>query len=86
MDTLYFLIGALAVFIALVFFGFILLVWGLRQLFIIRNQNDAIISFLQQISVSIWNEPHSQARLGEDDGDAALTPERVLKLHRQIQG
>ncbi len=86
MDTLFFLMGALAVFIALVFSGFILLVWGLRQLFIIRNQNDAIISFLQQSSVSIWNEPHSQARLGEDDGDATLTPERRLVLHRQSQG
>ncbi|MFZ2089563.1 MAG: hypothetical protein WAU47_13400 [Desulfobaccales bacterium] len=86
MDTLYFLIGALAVFIALVFFGFILLVWGLRQLFIIRNQNDAIISFLQQISVSIWNEPHSQARLGEGNRDTAVSLERGLKMNRQVQG
>jgi hypothetical protein len=86
MHALYILIGALALLIVLLFFSLIALLWGLRQLLTIRNQNDAMLSFLQQISGSIWNEPHSQVRLGEDDGDAALTPERRLVLHRQSQG
>jgi hypothetical protein len=68
MDPLYFLIGAL-VFFALLFFSFIVFLWGLKQLLTIKNQNDIIISFLQQASVTLWNEGHIQARLQEDIGD-----------------
>jgi hypothetical protein len=58
MNIVYFLIGAVSLLIALLFFSLIALIWGLRQLLTISNQNDAIISFLQQISISIWHEPH----------------------------
>ena len=87
MNTLYFLIGALGLFIALLFFSFIALIWGLRQLLIIRNQNDAMIPLLEQISVSVWNEAHIKtAKLPEDNGDTALTLEQGLRLDHQIQG
>jgi hypothetical protein len=86
MHALYILVGAVALLIILLFFSLIALLWGLRQLLIIRNQNDTMISLLQHIPVNIWNEAPIQGRLQEDNGEAAPTPERVLKLHRQIQG
>ena len=86
MHALYILVGTAALLIVLLFFSLIALLWGLRQLLIIRNQNDTMISMLQQISGSTWNEAPIQARLREDNGEAATTRERVLKLHRQIRG
>jgi hypothetical protein len=75
MNIVYFLIGAVSLLISLLFFSLIALIWGLRQLLTISNQNDAIISFLQQISISIWHEPHIQARLQEANGYPALNLE-----------
>jgi hypothetical protein len=83
MNALYFLIGTLALLIALLFFGFIVLLWGLRQLLIIGQQNDTVINLLEQISGNIWNEAHVQTGLEEDLGDAAPAPRRELKLRRQ---
>ena len=68
MTTLYFLIGAMALITILLFLGFILLLWGLRQLLIIKNQNDALVSLLDQISINIWNEAYMKAGLQEDMG------------------
>jgi hypothetical protein len=68
MNALYFLTGSLALLIALLFFGFIVLLWGLKQLLIIKNQNDTMISLMEQISMNIWNEAHIQAGLQEDMG------------------
>jgi hypothetical protein len=85
MITLYYLVGVLALLVALLFFSVIALIWGLRQLLIIRNQNDTMIPLLQQISVSIWNEARIRARLQKDNGDTSLTLERELALQRQIQ-
>lgn len=65
MNPLYFLIGAL-IFLALLFFSFIALLWGLRQLLIIRNQNDTVIYFLEQNSMNVWNEAYTQAGLEEN--------------------
>jgi hypothetical protein len=85
MITLYYLVGALALLIALLFFSLIALICGLRQLLIIRNQNDTMISLLQQVSVSIWNEARIRARLQKNNGDTPLTLERELALQHQIQ-
>ena len=74
MNTLYFLIGASALLMALLFFSFIAVIWGLSQLIIIRNQNDLMISLLQQISLSVSNNNHIKARLQEDNGDTAFPP------------
>ncbi len=79
MNTLYLLIGALALFIALLFFSFIAVIWGLRQLLTIRNQNDIMISLLQQISVSAWDETHIKTMLQKDNGDTALPPGAVVR-------
>lgn len=68
MDPLYFMIGAL-VFLGLLVFSFIALLWGLKQLLTIQNQNDIIISFLQQASMTLWNEGHIKAGLHEDIED-----------------
>lgn len=86
MNTIYFLIGALGLLITLLFFSLIALIWGLRQLLIIRNQNDTLISFLEEIFQGFWNEDHIQARLREDNGDTGLTLEQNLSLSRQVQG
>jgi hypothetical protein len=77
MHTIYFLIGSLGLLIALLFFGIVALTWGLRQLLIIRNQNDTMISLLEKIFVSTWNEAQIPARLQEDYGDTALPLERI---------
>jgi hypothetical protein len=84
MNALYVLIGALTLLIVLLFCSFIALLWGLRQLLTIRNQNDTMISLLQQVAASIWNRAHLQTRLEEDNGDPALTLERKFELHRQV--
>ena len=76
MDPLYLLIGAL-VFLALLFFSFIALLWGLKQLLTIKNQNDIIISFLEQPSMTFWDEGHNQAMLREDIGDDVHLRTRV---------
>ena len=76
MDPLYFLIGALFV-LVLLFFSFISLLWGLKQLLTIQNQNDAIISFLEQTSMTFWDEGHIQTGLQEDIGDGVHSGERV---------
>jgi hypothetical protein len=86
MHTIYFLIGALASLMALLFLSLIALIWGLRQLLLIRNQNDTMISLMEQIFESLWSEDHIQDRLQEDNEGTALTFERDLKLNRQIQG
>ena len=76
MYPLYFLIGAL-VFLALLFFSFIALLWGLKQLITIQNQNDIIISFLEQTSMTFWNEGHIQTGFQEAIGDDLHLGERV---------
>jgi hypothetical protein len=76
MDPLYFLIGAL-IFLALLSFSFIAFLWGLKQLLTIRNQNDIIISFLEQVSMTLWKEGHLQAGLQEDIGDKVHPGARV---------
>ena len=86
MHTLYFLTGALALLMALLFFSLLTLIWGLRQLLIIRDQNDTMISLMEQIFVSPWNADHLQDRRKEDNGGTALPLERDLKLDRRIQG
>jgi hypothetical protein len=84
MNALYILIGALTLLIVLLFFSFIALLWGLRQLLTIRNQNDTMIALLQQVAVSIWDRAHLQAKLQEDNGDPAPTLERQFELHRWV--
>jgi hypothetical protein len=86
MNTIYFLIVTLSSLIALLFFSLLALIWGLRQLLIIRNQNDTMISVLEQMHLSIWHEAQIPTRLQEDNGDTTLTLERDFKLNRQIQG
>ena len=81
MNTVYFLIGALALLISLIFFGFIGLLWGLKQLLTIVEQNDTIIALLEQISGDIWNEARIRTGPREDMGDAEPAPGRELKLH-----
>ena len=76
MDPSYFVIGAL-VLLALLFFSFIALLWGLKQLLTIQNQNDIIISFLEQVSMTLWNDGHLQAGLREDIGDEVHSEARV---------
>lgn len=74
MNALYFLIGAMALLIALLFFGFIVLLWGLKQLLTIKNQNVTMISLLEQISLNIWNEAYIQAKQQEDMWGAPRAP------------
>ena len=83
MHALYFLTGFLALLIALLFFGFIVLLWGLKQLLTIKNQNDEVIYLLEQISMNIWN---GVAGLQEDMEKAARYLEREVELPRRIQG
>ena len=85
MNPLYFLIGALALLISLLFFGFIACIWTLKQLLIISDQNDAIISLLQQISVSIWNKPHIGAGFQEHMGNAVPVRDGEIELHVQVE-
>jgi uncharacterized membrane protein len=66
MNALSFLIGGLVLFIALLVFGFIVLIWGLKQLLTVRNQNDTMIYLLETISLNIWNEAYTQAGLQEE--------------------
>jgi hypothetical protein len=84
MNAVYILIGAVSLLIVVLFCSFIALLWGLRELLTIRNQNDTMISLLQQVAVSIWNRAHIQTGLEEDNGDPALTLERKFELHRQV--
>ena len=79
MNALYFLFGAIILLIALLFFGFIVLLWGLKQLLTIRNQNDDLIYLLEQISMSIWNESYVQTGLQEDMGESAPHPEAGVR-------
>jgi len=76
MDPSYLVFGAL-VFLALLFFSFIALLWGLKQLLTIENQNDIIISFLEQVSMTLWKEGHFQAGLQDDIGDEVHPEARV---------
>jgi hypothetical protein len=80
MNPIYFIIGVLAVLIAFLFFGFIAVIWALRQLVIIGDQNDAIISFLQQITVNNWDKPYIRARLQEDKGNGSFAGARETEL------
>lgn len=66
MSALYFLIGSMALLSVLLFCGFIVLIWGLRQLLAIRNQNDTMIYLLEQISMNSWNEAYIQTGLQEE--------------------
>ena len=66
MNALSFLIGGLVLFIALLVFGFIVLIWGLKQLLTVRNQNDTMIYLLETISLNIWNEAYIQAGFQEE--------------------
>ena len=68
MNPLYVLIGAIFLLVALLFFSFVLLIWGLKQLLTIRNQNDTLLYLLEHISMDTWNEAHLQAGLQEDIG------------------
>ena len=86
MNAFYFLVGSLALLIALLFSGLIVLLWGVKHLITIGLQNDMIISFLEQISVNNWHAVPIQTGLEEDVGDAPLTPERGLRLHRRAEG
>ena len=85
MNPIDFLIGAVAFVIFLLFFGFIAFIWALKQLVTIEEQNDTIISLLQQASVNIWNKPYSGAGLQEDMGNGTPARERETELHRQIE-
>ena len=66
MNPLYVLIGAIFLLVALLFFSFVLLIWGLKQLLTVRNQNDTMIYLLETISLNIWNEAYTQAGLQEE--------------------
>jgi len=83
MHSLYLLVGALAVLVALLFLGLIVLLWGLRQLLIIGQQNDTMIILLEQVAQDIWRGSRFSNGLADDTAEALPNPERKLKLHRQ---
>ena len=79
MNALYFVIGAMALLIALLFLGFIVLLWGLKQLLTIRNQNDTLIYLLETISMNSWNEAYIQAGLQEEMGRSRALSEAKVR-------
>lgn len=83
MHTLYFLVGALAVLTALLFVGVILLLWGLRQLLIIRQQNDAMIILLERLNTDLWRLAPVPAGLEDNRGAAPPVQERQVKVYHQ---
>ena len=83
MHPLYFLVGTLALLIVLLFLGLIALLWGLRQLIIIGQQNDTMIILLEQVAQDIWHGSRFPVGLEDDTGEAPPNLERKLKLHRQ---
>lgn len=85
MNAPYFLIGSLALLIVLLFFGFIVLLWGLKQLLSIRNQNDTMIYLLEQISMDSWNEAYIQAGLQEEMEGSHAQPGVGVRAASQIQ-
>jgi hypothetical protein len=58
----------------------------LRQLLTIMNQNDTMITLLQQVAVTIWNKAHLQARLQEANGDPAPPPGRKFEIYHRVGG
>ncbi|MFZ2089905.1 MAG: hypothetical protein WAU47_15160 [Desulfobaccales bacterium] len=82
MNGLNILLGALALLMALLFFGFVALLWGLKQLLTIRQQNDTLIFLLEQIPVDIWNSGHIHAGLAEAPGGAEPISEHDLEVRR----
>jgi len=85
MNTLSFLVGGLALLITLLFFSFIGLLWVLKQLLTIGQQNDTILILLNQISMNIWQAARMQIELEENTGDTPSTVKRELTLHRQTE-
>ncbi len=83
MNALVVLVSGLGLLVFLMFVSFIGILWGLKQLYNIGAQNEAIISFLCQISATQWNESHVQTGLAEDMEEAPPVMERKLRLHRQ---
>ena len=84
MNTLSFLVGGLALLITLLFFSFIGLLWVLKQLLTIGQQNDTILILLNQISMNIWQAARMQSD-PEEIGDTTPTAARELTLHRQTE-
>jgi hypothetical protein len=84
MNTLSFLVGGLALLITLLFFSFIGLLWVLKQLLTIAQQNDTILILLNQISMNIWQAARMQSE-PEEIGDTTPTAKRELTLHRQTE-
>ncbi len=83
MHTVELLIGGLAVLTSLLFISFIGLLWGLKQLLNIGQQNDAMLILLNQISMKIWQAARLQTEPHEDAGGDTPAVERRLTLHRQ---
>ncbi len=83
MHSLYLLVGTLAFLAALLFLGLIVLLWGLRQLLIIGQQNDTMIILMEQVAQDIWHGTRFSDGLADDTGEALPNQERKLKLHRQ---
>jgi hypothetical protein len=83
MNALMVLVSGLGLLVFLMLVSFICILWGLKQLYTIGAQNETIISFLYQISVTQWDESHAQTGLAEDMVEAPPVTERKLRLHRQ---
>ena len=83
MNALIVLVSGLGLLVFLMFVSFIGILWGLKQLSTIGAQNETIISFLYQISMTQGNESHAQTGLAEDMMEAPPVMERKLRLHRQ---
>ena len=83
MNALIILVSGLGLLVFLMLASFIAILWGLKQLYTIGAQNETIISFLYQISMTQGNESHAQTGLAEDMMEAPPVMERKLRLHRQ---
>jgi hypothetical protein len=89
MNPLFLLVGGLFLLISLMFLSFVGILWNLKQLYAIASQQDAIISFLYNLSANQWLEANqwseAQASIGlaEDMEESEPSPERKFTLHRQ---
>jgi hypothetical protein len=83
MHSLHFLVGTLAVLIGLLFLGLIVLLWGLRQLLIIGQQNDTMITLLEQLTTDLWRLAPAPPGLEDNRGAAPSVQERQVKVFHQ---
>uniref|UniRef100_A0A7C3V8A9 Uncharacterized protein n=1 Tax=Desulfobacca acetoxidans TaxID=60893 RepID=A0A7C3V8A9_9BACT len=86
MNAEYLLIGSLAVLIFLLFCGLIMFLWIVRQLLVIAQQNDDVITLLKRIYPDSRNEAYvHQAGLQEDLWEAPLTQELEADLAQPLR-